>query len=131
MDLATSKTYAADRQFAEWTSATDDTLQVKLLLASDYLAERYNLKAELTASEQAKYDTAHFKVAYDFLVNGDAATRADRLVTKESSELTGVGKESKEYAEGEHDPYPGVTRLLAPLCVSLAPSAVSFGKLVR
>ena len=131
MDLSTSKTYAADRQLVEWSLAADDVLLAKLLLASDYLAERYSLKAELTPTEQSRYDVAQFKIAYDFLINGDAAIRAERLTTKESSELAGVGKDSKEFAEGEHDPYPGVTHLLAPLCVSTAPSSVSFGKLVR
>lgn len=131
MDLAASKTYAAERNLEDWGLEADSVLQAKLLLASDYLAERYDLKPEFTAAEQIKYDICHFKIAFDFLVNGDPSTRAERLTTKESSELTGVGKSAKEFADGEHDPYPGVTRLLAPLCRATQTPSVSFGKLVR
>lgn len=131
MDLAASRTYAAERQLEQWDLEADDVLQAKLLLATDYIAERYQLKAELSASEQAKLDVAQFKIAYDFLINGNPASREERVTTKEKSELTGLGKEEKEFADVEYDPYPGVTRLLAPLCVSAAPASVSFGKLVR
>jgi len=131
MDLAASKLHAAERQLTAWTGAEDDVLSATLLLASDYIVERYSLKAEFTPTEQAKYDVAHFKIAYDFLTNGAPASRVDRTITKESKELSGVAKTSKEYADGEHDPYPGVTRLLAPLEASSKPATVSFGKLVR
>lgn len=131
MDLATSKTYATARDLEQWNLESDAVLQVKLLLASDYIAERYQLKSILSGVEQAKYDTAHFKIAYDFLINGDPATREARTAIKESSELEGVGKTSKEYGDVVYDPYPGITRLLEPLLVSGGSSSASFGKLVR
>lgn len=131
MELAASKTYATARQLTLWTAEDDADLSAKLLLAADYLAQRFTFKATLSPAEQAKYDAAHFRVAYDFLVNGNPATRAERFTTVEINELSGVGKTEREFAEIDYEPYPGLAEYLAPITLTTSTASLRIGRLVR
>lgn len=128
MELETSKTYATDRGYTDWTGESDAELTRYLLLAQDYIDARYTFKSDLTDAEQSKLDVAQFKIAYDILLNGEQPIRAERIALKESKELAGM-KVSREYEDTHVDPYPAVTRLLAPILIG--GGSVRFGKLVR
>ncbi|WBY16625.1 hypothetical protein PF049_00175 [Erythrobacteraceae bacterium WH01K] len=130
MNVLESRTYASDRGYTTWTDETDDSLAKHLLLAQDYIDFNYNLKDEFSEAEQEKADVAQFTIALDILRNGEPTTRKERVATQESKELAGL-KISKTYADTNADPYPSVTKLLAPLARTSGQGSVSFGRLVR
>ena len=124
-------TYHAERGNTDWAAIAEVHKRNALLLkAFDYVEGNY---APLVADAE---DTPRYLMAVALLAlrilqkpNTDLSAP---VVKSEKKEMRGMKKEVEYFETASLDPFPGVTKLIAPLQkpAFVAPS-VSFGKLVR
>ncbi|MBV2150182.1 hypothetical protein KRZ98_18260 [Sphingobium sp. AS12] len=124
-------TYHAERGNTDWAAISEVPKRNSLLLkALDYVEGNYApLVAD--AEETPRYLMAVALLALRISQKPDTDA-AQPTVKSEKKEMRGMKKEVEYFEPASLDPFPGVTKLIAPLQkpAFVAPS-VSFGKLVR
>jgi hypothetical protein len=114
-ELDDADLYNSTRGNAVWIGKTADERNAALAKAGDYILANYNVRTDLSTTEQQRYNLAKFALASEFLAS-PPATRSTAAVQKDRKKLDGLEKETI-YFEAPSDPYPLVTGLLSPLVV--------------
>lgn len=124
-------TFHAERGYSEWAAIADDAQRSALVMrALDYVEANYAPLIE-DAEDHPRYLMSVSLLALRLFQSPDTDT-AQPSVKSEKKEMKGMKKEVEYFEPTSLDPFPGVTKLIAPLKqpVVVAPS-VSFGRLVR
>ncbi|WP_448538532.1 hypothetical protein [Sphingobium yanoikuyae] len=124
-------TFHAERGNSEWAAIADDADRSALIVrALDYVEANYAPLIE-GAEVQPRYLMSVALLALRLFQSPNTET-AQQTVKSEKKEMRGMKKEVEYFEPTSLDPFPGVTKLIAPLQAPafVAPS-VSFGKLVR
>ncbi|MFZ4165307.1 DnaT-like ssDNA-binding protein [Brevundimonas sp. NPDC058933] len=132
--LAEADAYHAARATTAWTSVTDPAVRTAALIrATDYIdaTYRFSVNPVLGTGLDALIVKATIVMAV-YALSDTLAGKADREIVEEEKEAAGVGKKRVKYAEGQAvDPYPMVTKILAPLTGNSGGGGVSVGKVIR
>ena len=118
--------YHGDRATPGWSTAEDANRDAALIRATDYIDAHYRF-TELDLPTRARATIALAALA----LNDTLAGRAERDVVETEQKLEGVGSKRLKYADrAPADPYPVVTKILAPITVQ-ASGGVTVGRLIR
>lgn len=123
-------TFHAERGNSEWAAIADDADRSALIVrALDYVEANYAPLIE-GAEAQPRYLMSVALLALRLFLSPNTDTA--QAVKSEKKDMRGMKKEVEYFEPTSLDPFPGVTKLIAPLQAPafVAPS-VSFGKLVR
>lgn len=123
-------TFHADRGYSEWAAIEDTQRSALIVRALDYVEANYApLIADAEGHPRFLMSVALLALRLFQSPNTDAA---QQTIKSEKKEMKGMKKEVEYFEPSSIDPFPGVTKLIAPLQkpAFVAPS-VSFGKLVR
>lgn len=129
--LAEADAYHLDRATTAW-AGTDAAKTAALIRATDYIDATYSFSVDpvLGTGLDALIVKATIVMAV-YALNEDLAAKAGQVIVEEEKEAAGVGKKRVKYAEGRTvDPYPMVTKILAPLTGNTG-SGVSVGKVIK
>lgn len=106
----------------------DDIVSAALIRATDYIDAHYDL-APIVGAVPAALVRATIVLAV-FAISDTLVRKVDRDVVETEEELSGVGKLRTKFDEqAVSDPYPTVTRILAPLTAGAGSFYV--GRLVK
>ena len=130
--LADADAYHGARATTAW--AGDDAAKTAALIrATDYIDASYTFTVNpvLGTGLDALLVKATIVMAV-YALTDTLAAKAEREIVEEEKELSGVGKKRLKYSDGTSlDPYPMVTKILAPLTGNSGSPGLSFGTLVK
>ncbi|WP_343546576.1 hypothetical protein [Sphingobium yanoikuyae] len=123
-------TFHAERGNSEWAAIADDAHRRALIVrALDYVETNYAPLIE-AAEAQPRYLMSVALLALRLFLSPNTDTV--QSVKSEKKEMRGMKKEVEYFGPTSLDPFPGVTKLIAPLQVAaVIARSVTFGKLVR
>ncbi|WP_374321904.1 DnaT-like ssDNA-binding protein [Brevundimonas sp.] len=128
--LEAADAYQRARKHPSWEEDhDDDEREAALIRATDYLDTTYNLPAP-TGEVHALVVRATIVLAV-YALTDDFFAKQERGVVEIEEELSGVGKQRTKFdTNAVSDPYPMITRILAPITGTTS-SSVSVGRLIK
>lgn len=130
--LADADAYHAARATASWTAADPAARTAALIRATDYIDATYTFT--VTPYLGTALDALLVKATIAMAANAlgkDLAGEVTRDVLEREEELTGVVKERTKYDTTKiADPYPLITKILAPITGSTG-GGISVGRLAK
>lgn len=118
-----------ERGNAAWANITDPAhKRAALANASDFITASYRIRADV-AADDARLVLATSLLALDLHVT-PLALRSTAAMKSEELQL-GSKKIKREFNDADADPFPLISRILAPLAPRTAPSGISFGQGAR
>ena len=116
-----------ERANEAWLTASDEAKSASLIRATDYIDSAYVFKSVRALDDQPlecprfgeetlnhRLVKATMLLALDMLANPLVVSEESEIVS-ESKSLEGVGSKSTTYRAKGSDPYPFITKMLAPI----------------
>lgn len=126
--LAAANEYHALRATPGWDTATNK--EAALVRATDYIDTTYKLTPVVEGAVHHLVVKATIVMAA-YALTDTLTAKANREVVEEEKELTGVSKKKVKYSEAKiTDPYPMVTKILAPL-TGQGSASITTGKITK
>lgn len=128
--LEAADAYQRARKNTPWEEDhEDDEREAALIRATDYLDTTYDLPAP--AGEVHPLIVRATIVLAFYALTDDFFAKEERGVVEIEEELSGVGKQRTKFdTNAVSDPYPMITRILAPITGTTS-SSVSVGRLIK
>lgn len=129
--LEAADAYQRARKNAAWSEDyEDDEREAALIRATDYLDTAYDLPKPTGEVHplivRATVVLAVYALKHDFFA------KQERAVLETEEELSGVTKERVKYdTNAPNDPYPMITRMLAPITGQSGGRSATVGKIIR
>lgn len=123
-------TYHAERGNSEWAGITEEAKRQALLLkALDYVEANYAPLIE-DAEEHPRYRMAVSLLALRLSQKPNTDV-AEPVIKKRLIEAKGVKKDIEYFEPASLDPFPGVTKLMESLKLSVAAPSIFIGRMTR
>lgn len=125
--LQAADDYHAARRNTVWEDADEADCEAALIRATDYILTTYDLP---TGDVDPLVTRATIVLAV-YALTDDFFAKQERGVVEIEEELSGVGKQRTKFDTNTvSDPYPMITRILAPITGTTS-SSVSVGRLIK
>lgn len=123
-------TFHAERGNSEWAAIEDEAQRSALIVrALDYVEANYAPLIE-DAEDDPRFLKSVSLLALRLFQSPDTDS-AQPSVKSEKKEMRGMKKEVEYFEPSSLDPFPGVTKLMAPLQVRRTAPAFVIGRLTR
>ena len=129
--LEAADAYQRARKNDAWSEDhEDDEREAALIRATDYLDTSYNLPAP--AGEVHPLIVRATIVLAFYALTEDFFAKQERGILETEDELSGVVKERVKYdTSAPNDPFPMITRMLAPITGQSGGRSATVGKIIR